>query len=196
MSSKIEVGLSPVKSFLQYLFDNCANGLEFLDREGIRDTPRRIVSAWKEALSGYYLKPEDLLKTSFSEDFGNYDQIILLKNIEFVSTCEHHFLPFYGKVHVGYLPNGKVLGISKIARLVECFARRLQIQERITEQIKVQLDKALKPRGVGVIIEAKHFCVTSRGIKKQKAKMVTSAFSGIFLEENSIRNEFLNLVKK
>lgn len=196
MKNKKEFNYAPIKSFLKHLFDSFADRQDFFEREGIFGTPRRVFHAWEEALSGYKMNPKELLKTSFAEDLNGYDQIIVLKDIDFVSTCEHHLLPFFGTASIGYLPDKKVVGISKLARLVECFARRLQIQERMTESIKEQINTHLNPRGVGVIIEAQHFCITSRGIKKQKAKMVTSAFSGLFLAEDTVKSEFLRLIGK
>ena len=163
------------------------------NREGLVDTPKRIIKSWEHLYSGYNKDPKKIL-TVFDSD--GYDEIVLLKNIELFSMCEHHMLPFIGKAHIGYLPNKKVIGISKLARLMEIFARRLQIQERLTKQIAQSLQDLLNPIGVGVIIEAKHLCMQMRGVEKQNSSMVTSSMLGVFREDSSARKEFLSLVGK
>jgi len=160
-------------------------------REGLKDTPKRVVKAWEKIFSGYNKKPEDVL-TVF--DGENYDQMVVVKDIEFYSTCEHHMLPFFGKVHIGYIPNGRIIGLSKIPRIVEIFARRMQNQERMTSQIAESLDKLLKPKGVGVIVEAKHFCMMARGVEKQSSKATTSSLYGLFKTNQNTRSEFLKLI--
>lgn len=162
------------------------------EREGLTETPDRIIKSWDKLFSGYKQNPKDILKT-FSE--GKCDEMVILKNIEFYSTCEHHFLPFYGKISIGYLPDKKVVGISKLARLAEIYARRLQIQERMTTQIADALMNNLQPFGVMVICEAQHFCMISRGVEKQNSIMMTSAVRGVFKEDNKAREEFLKLIK-
>lgn len=162
------------------------------DREGLIDTPRRIVKMWKEIYAGYSMKVEDIL-TTFSAD--GYDQIILLKDIEFYSMCEHHNIPFYGKVHVAYLPGEKIVGISKLARLVDMYSKRVQIQERIGEQVTDALMKYLQPKGAACIIEASHLCMKMRGVEKQNSIMVTSSMKGEFLNNESLKQELLNLIK-
>src|SRR5690625_442378 len=162
------------------------------DREGLRDTPKRVVKSWKELYAGYNQDPADILTTF---EAGTYDQIVLLKDIELHSTCEHHMLPFYGKAHVAYIPNDRVIGISKLARLVEIYARRLQIQERIGEQVTKDLMEFLKPKGAACIIEAKHMCMCARGVGKQNSEMLTSSVKGQFLESASAKNELLQLLK-
>tara|TARA_Y100000310_G_scaffold169011_1_gene169036 strand:- start:60 stop:602 length:543 start_codon:yes stop_codon:yes gene_type:complete len=159
------------------------------DREGLLDTPKRVVKSWETIFGGYKLTPEEVLTTQFSE---TYDEMVICKDIEFYSTCEHHLLPFYGKCHIGYLPNGKIVGLSKMPRLVEVFARRLQVQERLTEQIANSMMEILEPRGVGVIMEAKHHCVVCRGVQKQNSVMITSALKGLFSEFN-VKSEFHTL---
>ena len=159
------------------------------DREGLLDTPKRVIKSWETIFGGYKLTPEEVLTTQFSE---TYDEMVICKDIEFYSTCEHHLLPFYGKCHIGYLPNGKIVGLSKMPRLVEVFARRLQVQERLTEQIANSMMEILEPRGVGVIMEAKHHCVVSRGVQKQNSVMITSALKGLFSEFN-VKSEFHTL---
>jgi len=163
------------------------------DREGLRQTPDRIVRSWKELYAGYVQRAEDVLVTQFQAE--QYDEMVLLRDFEFFSTCEHHMLPFYGKAHIAYLPNEKIVGLSKLARLTDMFARRLQIQERLTYQIATELQRVLKPKGVAVMIEAKHQCLCSRGVRKQEGKMVTSCLLGAFKEDLASRTEFLALVK-
>lgn len=167
---------------------------EDLNREGLLDTPNRVVKSWKELYRGYSLDPAEILKTRFDKE--GYNQIVLLKDIEMYSTCEHHMLPFFGKAHVAYLPGKKVVGLSKLARLVDCFSRRLQIQERLTDQIVAALDKELEPLGAACVIEAKHFCMVARGIGKQHSTMLTSSVCGVFRTDASARAEFMSLIGK
>jgi len=161
-------------------------------REGLLDTPKRIIKSWEELYSGYHEDPADLL-TVF--EAGTYDQIVICKDIELYSMCEHHMLPFFGKAHVAYIPNGKVIGLSKLARLVDIYARRLQIQERIGEEVTMALMKYLKPQGAACIIEATHMCMRMRGAAKQSSVMVTSSLKGSFMENLTARNELLQLIK-
>ena len=160
-------------------------------REGLVETPARVRLAAEEIFSGYRQDPKKILKT-FTEDVCR--EMVILKNCEFYSTCEHHLFPFFGHISVGYLPNRRIVGISKLARLVDCFARRLQIQERMTAQIADAIMDVLDARGVYVMCEATHFCMTSRGIRKQNASMVTSAIRGAFEKSESLRLEFLAAV--
>lgn len=162
------------------------------DREGLLNTPERVVRSWNELYSGYDKDPEGLL-TVF--DAGTYDQIVLLKDIELFSMCEHHMLPFFGVAHVAYLPDKHVIGISKLARLVDIFARRLQIQERIGEQVTEALMKYLKPKGAACIIESVHMCMRMRGCSKQNSTMVTSSMKGTFLHDISAKQELMTLIK-
>jgi GTP cyclohydrolase I len=162
------------------------------NREGLKNTPERVVKSWKELYSGYNINPKNIM-TVFEE--GTCNEMIVLKDINFFSTCEHHLQPFFGKIYIGYVPDGKVLGVSKFARLVEIFARRLQIQENMTAQIADCIMKYLQPKGVMIVVEAKHLCMISRGIKSQDAKMTTSAIRGVF-EKIEVRNEFLNLIRR
>lgn len=161
-------------------------------REGLLATPKRVVDSWKELYSGYRIDKNNIF-TVFED--GACDEMVILKDCEFYSTCEHHLLPFYGKINIGYIPNGKVIGISKLARLVEVFSRRLQIQEKMTAQIADEIIGKLEATGVMVTCEAQHFCMTSRGIKKQSSKMITSAIRGVFKDDSIVRQEFLNLIK-
>ena len=163
------------------------------DREGLKETPNRIIRSWKELFSGYHLCSDDVLVTQFHAE--EYDEIVLLRDVEFYSTCEHHMLPFCGNAHVAYIPEGKIVGLSKLARLVDVFARRLQIQERLTQQIASELQRVLNPKGVAVMIEASHQCMSCRGVRKRSGKMITSCLVGAFKENLASRTEFLSLVK-
>jgi len=159
-------------------------------REGLRDTPARVVDAFGEWFSGYKVDPADHLTKTFEEVDG-YDEMVILRNVRFESHCEHHIAPIIGKVHVAYLPDHRVVGISKLARLVDAFAKRLQIQERMTAQIANALNEVLQPKGVGVVIEATHDCMTTRGVRKSGVTMVTSQLLGAFRDDPSTRREFL-----
>lgn len=164
---------------------------EDIDRDGLRDTPARVARMYAELLGGMHENPEMHLERVFHE---NYDEIVLLRDIPFYSLCEHHMLPFIGQAHVAYLPKGQVLGISKLARIVEGYARQLQVQERLTAQIADIIMDRLKPMGVAVVLEASHSCMTIRGIKKPGATMVTSALRGLFRKDPRSRNEILSLL--
>ena len=163
-------------------------------REGLLDTPKRVVEAYGDWFSGYGEDPEEFLRRTFEEVAG-YDEMIVLRDIEFESHCEHHMAPIIGKVHVGYLPNGKVVGISKLARVVEAYARRFQVQEKMTAQIANCIQRALQPRGVGVVVEGAHECMTTRGIHKRGVSMVTSKMLGSFREDARTRAEFLRFIE-
>lgn len=162
------------------------------NREGLIETPSRVYRSYHKLYGGYEQDPKELLKTFDKE---TYSQMVLLKNIEFYSTCEHHMLPFFGKAHIAYIPNKKVIGVSKLARLLEIYSRRLQIQERIGEQVTTFLMEELNAKGAACVLEAQHFCMTSRGVEKQNAKMVTSSLKGAFLKEAETRQEFFNMIK-
>ena len=162
-------------------------------REGLIDTPARVARAYKDWFSGYALDPADYLRRTFKEVEG-YDELIVLRGIEFESHCEHHMAPIIGKAHVGYLPNGRVVGISKLARVVEAYARRFQVQEKLTAQIAHSIEDVLKPRGVAVVIEASHECMTTRGIHKRGVSMVTSSMLGAFRDDARTRGEFLQFI--
>lgn len=163
-------------------------------REGLRDTPKRIVKSYEEYYKGYETDPCEILKRTFQEVEG-YDEMIVLRDINFSSHCEHHMVPFTGRVHVAYIPTNKVLGISKIARLVDVYAKRLQIQEKMTAQIAHTLDDMLKPRGVAVVVEATHMCMTMRGVQKPGTVMQTSQLLGIFRSDPRTRQELFSLLK-
>jgi GTP cyclohydrolase I len=164
------------------------------DREGLRRTPHRVAQAYRFLLQGYGQDPEEVLNEAlFTQDS---DEMICIRDIELYSMCEHHLLPFVGKAHVAYIPDGRIVGFSKIPRLVDVCARRLQVQERLTTQIAETIQKLLKPQGVGVVIEAVHLCMTMRGVQKQHSVAVTSAMLGVFREDRGTRNEFLDLLRR
>src|ERR1043165_6985939 len=162
-------------------------------REGLRDTPARVTRAYEEFFAGYEQDPAEVLKRTFSEVEG-YDEMIVMSDIRFESHCEHHMVPLIGKAHVGYLPDKRVVGISKLARLVEIYARRLQVQEKMTVQIADTLQDILHPRGVAVVIEAAHQCMTTRGVHKSDVAMVTSRMLGAFRDNGETRREFLTMI--
>jgi GTP cyclohydrolase I len=163
------------------------------DREGLRDTPGRVARAYEEFFAGYLQDPGEILARTFSEVEG-YDEMIVMNDIRFESHCEHHMVPIIGKVHIGYLPDRRVIGISKLARLVEVYARRLQVQEKMTVQIADTLQEALRPKGVAVVIEAAHQCMTTRGVHKPGVGLVTSRMVGAFRDDPSTRREFLAVI--
>jgi GTP cyclohydrolase IA len=163
-------------------------------RQGLRATPDRVARALRELTDGYSVKPQDVIADAiFDQD---YDEMVLVKDIPFYSLCEHHMLPFFGHVHVGYLPNGKVVGLSKIPRLIEVFSHRLQIQEQLTNQVAQALNTALAPRGVGVVVEARHMCMEMRGVETPGGRMITSCMLGTFRRDPRTRSEFLDLVRR
>ena len=162
-------------------------------REGLLDTPKRVVEAYGDWFSGYVEDPAEYLKRTFEEVEG-YDEMIVLRDIEFESHCEHHMAPIIGKAHVGYLPNGKVVGISKLARVVDAYAKRFQVQEKMTAQIANCIERALQPLGVGVVIEGAHECMTTRGVHKRGVSMITSKMLGSFREDARTRAEFLQFI--
>ena len=164
------------------------------DREGLARTPERVEKAMKFLVKGYQDDPEALLRKALFT--VSYDEMVIVKDVEMFSLCEHHLLPFFGKVHVAYIPNGKVIGLSKIPRLIEAFSRRLQIQERLTTQIAEAIQSAIEPQGVGVVIEARHLCMMMRGVVKQHSSAVTSSMLGCFRTEEETRTEFLSLIRQ
>jgi GTP cyclohydrolase I len=176
-----------VKEMLEQLGENP-------EREGLLKTPHRVSEAWKFLTRGYHQKVEDVINGALFESESHH--MVIVKDIEIYSMCEHHLLPFFGRCHIGYIPSGKVIGVSKLARLADMFARRLQIQERLTQQIADALMEAIKPLGVGVVIEAQHLCMMMRGVEKQNSVMMTSAVHGAFRESLSTRTEFLKLLER
>ncbi|MBI5178899.1 MAG: GTP cyclohydrolase I FolE [Nitrospinae bacterium] len=162
------------------------------DRQGLKDTPKRVEKSLRFLTSGYGVDPDALIgKALFDE---SYDEMVLVKDIEFYSLCEHHMLPFFGKCHIAYIPNGKIVGLSKLPRLVEAFARRLQVQERLTTQLAEIIINRVQPKGVGVVMEARHLCMCMRGVQKENSYAVTSAMLGSFKTDQRTRMEFLNLI--
>ena len=180
---------------IEELSDDFKNIIEKLgedtNREGLIKTPERVAKAMQYLTHGYDLVPTEIINSALFTE--NHNQMVIVKDIEIYSLCEHHMLPFFGKAHVAYIPNGKIVGLSKIPRVVDAFARRLQVQERLTDQIKDCLHQALKPMGVAVVIEAQHMCMQMRGIQKQNSVTTTSAFTGAF-EKDSTRKEFISLI--
>jgi len=177
-----------VRTLLQYAGDDPA-------REGLVGTPDRVVRSYEEFYSGYFENPTEILKRTFEEVEG-YDEMVLLKGIDFNSHCEHHMVPIVGVAHVAYLPNKRVVGISKLARIVDVFAKRLQIQEKMTSQIANTINEVLEPRGVAVVIEAVHECMTTRGVGKKDVSMMTSTLLGAFRENSDTRSEFMSLISR
>ena len=164
------------------------------DREGLKDTPKRVIKAFREFFAGYDEDPRAALSRTF-EDVGGYDDIVMLRDIEFASHCEHHMVPFIGRCHIAYLPDDKVVGISKLARVLDIFAKRLQTQETMTAQIAHAIDQQLKPRGVAVFIEAVHMCMSLRGVEKRNVATVTTEFLGAFREDPALQVRFMELVR-
>lgn len=199
MSDNSLDGYEKVEQYNQEKIDSLSNHYkkiiaelgEDVNREGLQKTPERVAKAMQYLTHGYDLDPAEILKSAmFTED---HDHMVIVKDIELYSMCEHHMLPFFGKAHIAYIPNGKIVGLSKLPRVVEAFARRLQVQERLTDQIKDCLEQTLQPKGVAVVIEAKHMCMQMRGIQKQNSVTTTSSFTGAF-EKDSTRKEFIALI--
>ena len=166
---------------------------ENINREGLKDTPKRAANAFKYLTKGYNDDVKEIVNDAIFE--SDNDEMIIVKDIEVYSLCEHHLLPFFGKCHIGYLPDGKILGLSKFARIVDMFSRRLQVQENLTKQIAETIMEHTQAKGVGVVIEAKHLCTMMRGVEKQNSSMITSCMLGLFRSEGSTRSEFLTLIK-
>jgi GTP cyclohydrolase IA len=176
-----------VRTLLAYIGDDPA-------REGLIDTPKRVVSAFEELYSGYRESPVDVLDRTFSE-MGDYDEFVLVRNIAFHSSCEHHMMPFHGRAHVAYIPVAKVVGLSKLARLIDVYARRLQTQEHLTSQVASAISEVLKPRGVAVMVEAEHTCMSLRGVEKHGSSTVTTKFIGLFRDDPALQVRFVSLVR-
>ncbi len=164
---------------------------EDTNREGIQKTPLRVAKAYQFIMQGYNTNPEEIIKSALFKE--NYNEMVLVKDIELYSMCEHHLLPFFGKAHVAYIPDGTITGLSKLARVVDAYARRMQVQERLTMQITDCINNTLKPKGVAVVIEARHLCMQMRGVQKQNSVTTTSAFKGVF-KQPATRQEFINLI--
>lgn len=184
-AAKIETLASHYKGILEQIDDNPG-------REGLEKTPLRVAKAMQFLMQGYNIDPKKILESaSFNED---YKHMVLVKDIEIYSMCEHHMIPFFGKAHIAYIPNGKITGLSKIARVVDAYARRLQVQERLTVQIRDCIQQTLQPLGVGIVIEAHHLCMMMRGVQKQNSVTTTSAFTGAFMDNAKTREEFIHLI--
>lgn len=179
---------------IQHLIEELLREIgEDAQRDGLKGTPRRVAEAYETLFSGYGRDPEEVMTTFDGEA---YDEMIVVKDIEFYSMCEHHMLPFFGKAHIGYIPDGKIIGLSKVPRIVEIFSRRMQNQERLTSQVAHALNASLKPKGVGVVIEARHLCMMARGVEKQNSIVTTSAQFGLFKTNDKTRAEFLKLIRQ
>lgn len=181
-----EAAMVAVRVLLRYVGENP-------DREGLQETPLRVIKSYRELFGGYSQDPASVMKTF--ED-GACDEMVLLKGIEFSSLCEHHLLPFIGVAHIAYIPNKQIIGISKLARLLEVYSRRLQVQERLTQQITQALETHLRPIGAACVIEAQHLCMACRGVRKQSSTMVTSSLTGAFREDPSVRQELFGLIRR
>lgn len=181
----VERAEAAVRALIEALGEN-------LHREGLADSPRRIAAMYRELFEGLNLDPVEVLSVGFEE---GHDELVILREIPFYSMCEHHFMPFHGQAHIGYMPDGRIVGLSKIARAVEILARRPQVQERLTTQIADCIEQVLNAQGVGVVIEAEHLCMTARGVRKPGATMVTSAMRGCFRTDANTRHEFLGLIR-
>ena len=164
------------------------------EREGLLRTPERVAKAMRFLTAGYDMTVEGIVGNALFEE--EHENMVMVRDIELYSLCEHHLLPFFGKAHVAYIPNGRIVGLSKLPRIVEMFARRLQVQERLTEQVATAIDDVLAPRGVGVVIEAFHMCMMMRGVEKQNSSTITSAMKGVFLEDRGTRDEFLRMIHR
>jgi GTP cyclohydrolase I len=185
-SAETQEVMAYVRSILSYIGDDP-------DREGLLDTPRRVVKAMHEHFWGYHADPMEPLQKTFSEIEG-YDELVLLQDIDIQSHCEHHMVPFVGKAHVAYIPNGKVVGLSKLARVVEIYSKRLQVQEKLTAQIANAIQETLKPHGVAVILQCRHFCMCYRGVQQPRAWTTTSKLHGLFLNDPAARTELFTLI--
>jgi len=194
MATKTETPIVTSASFEDLVREMLVRLGEDPEREGLVRTPERVQKAYEFLTRGYREDPEAMLKNALFT--VTYDEMVIVKDVEMFSLCEHHMLPFFGKVHVAYIPNGKVIGLSKIPRLIEIFSRRLQIQERLTTQIAETIQKVIQPQGVGVVIEARHLCMMMRGVEKQHSAAVTSSMLGCFRDEQETRQEFLSLIRQ
>jgi len=194
MAPRIETPTLTSASFEELMKEIIVRLGEDPEREGLLRTPARVHKAFEFLTKGYNEDPEAMLKNALFT--VTYDEMVIVKDVEMFSLCEHHMLPFFGKVHVAYIPNGKVIGLSKIPRLIEMFSRRLQIQERLTTQIAETIQKVIQPQGVGVVIEARHLCMMMRGVEKQHSAAVTSSMLGCFRDEQETRQEFLSLIRQ
>lgn len=193
MKEKIEYNDETTKKIADHYTDILKQIGENPDREGLEKTPERVAKALQYLTHGYDLNPDDIINQAIFHE--EYSEMVIVKDIEVYSMCEHHMLPFFGKAHVAYIPNGKIVGLSKIPRIVDAYARRLQVQERLTIEIRDCIQRTLNPAGVAVVIECSHMCMQMRGVQKQNSTTTTSAFTGIFLNNDATRKEFINLIQ-
>lgn len=193
MKQTIEYNEETTKKISEHYTDIIKNIGEDPNREGLEKTPERVAKALQFLTHGYDLNPDDIMKEAIFHE--KYSEMVIVKDIEIYSMCEHHMLPFFGKAHIAYIPKGKIVGLSKIPRIVDAYARRLQVQERLTIEIRDCIKRTLDPVGVAVVIECAHMCMQMRGVQKQNSTTTTSAFTGIFLSNDSTRKEFINLVQ-
>lgn len=193
MKEKIEYNDKITENISTHYSDILKQIGEDPNREGLEKTPERVAKALQYLTHGYDLNPDDIIKQAIFHE--EYSEMVIVKDIEVYSMCEHHMLPFFGKAHIAYIPNGKIVGLSKIPRIVDAFARRLQVQERLTIEIRDCIQRTLEPVGVAVVVECAHMCMQMRGVQKQNSTTTTSAFTGIFLDNDSTRKEFINLIQ-
>lgn len=188
-SKPVSQSQDPIERMAEHILGSLGEDIE---RDGLRDTPKRYAKVMRELTQGYTQDPADVLQSAMFD--VTYDEMVIVKDIELFSLCEHHMLPFFGRIHVAYIPQKKVIGLSKTARIVDIFARRLQIQERLTQQVAETIQEAIEPAGVGVVCEAQHLCMMMRGVEKQHSATITSAMMGVFRDNPKTREEFLSLV--
>lgn len=193
MEQKFEYNDNVTKKLEKVYKEVLENIGENPEREGLSKTPERVAKAMQFLTQGYNQNPDEILRSALFEE--DYSEMVIVKDIELFSQCEHHMLPFYGKAHVAYIPNGKIVGLSKIPRVIDAYSRRLQVQERLTLEIRDCIHRTLKPLGVAVVLECSHMCMQIRGVEKQNSVTTTSAFKGIFLKNDSTRKEFINLIR-
>lgn len=193
MKEKIEYNDRVTKNISTHYLDILEQIGENPNREGLQKTPERVAKALQFLTQGYDLNPDEIIQSAIFHE--EYSEMVIVKDIEVYSMCEHHILPFFGKAHVAYIPNGKIVGLSKIPRIVDAYARRLQVQERLTIEIRDCIQRTLNPQGVAVVVECSHMCMQMRGVQKQNSTTTSSAFTGLFLKNDSTRKEFINLVQ-
>jgi GTP cyclohydrolase I len=195
MSDDSNLGAEPDEARLEEISRRLLEAIgEDPDRQGLRRTPQRMASAFRFLTGGYRQDIGDLLNGAIFDE--PYDEMVIVKNIDFYSLCEHHLLPFYGKGHIAYIPNGRIIGLSKLPRILDAYARRLQVQERLTQEVAACIEEWVRPQGVGVVIEAIHLCMAMRGVEKQNSWATTSAMLGVFRDDRATRSEFMNLIRR
>jgi len=193
MEDKFEYNDKITQKLTETYKDVLADLGEDPNREGLLKTPERVAKSLQFLTQGYQLNPDEILRSALFEE--DYSEMVIVKDIEVYSQCEHHMLPFFGKAHIAYIPNGRIVGLSKLPRIVDAYARRLQVQERLTLEIRDCIQRTLQPKGVAVVLECSHMCMQMRGIEKQNSSTTTSAFKGLFMQNDSTRKEFINLIQ-